>query len=47
MSNNFNYDDVSRYTLESRDEQALISAQNECTFMWSTRDGWPVGVIMS
>ena len=47
MDNRFNYDDVSHYTLEEEDEQALIDAQNECTFMWSTKEGWPVGVIMS
>ena len=47
MNNSFNYDDVSHYTLEEEDEQALIGAQNECTFMWSTKEGWPVGVIMS
>ncbi|MDX1581428.1 MAG: pyridoxamine 5'-phosphate oxidase family protein [Alphaproteobacteria bacterium] len=43
----FNYDDVSGYTLEEDAERELIEAQNECTFMWSTREGWPVGVIMS
>lgn len=43
----FNYDNVSFYTLSDEDEKQLIEAQNECTFMWSTRDGWPVGVIMS
>ena len=47
MDNGFNYDDVSHYTLEEEDEQALIAAQNECTFMWSTKEGWPVGVVMS
>lgn len=47
MDKSFNYDDVSQYTLEEGDEQALIAAQDECTFMWSTKDGWPVGVIMS
>ena len=47
MNNSFNYDDVSHYTLEEEDEQALIGAQNECTFMWSTKESWPVGVIMS
>ena len=47
MNESFNYDDVSQYTLEKEDEQALIAAQNECTFMWSTKGGWPVGVIMS
>jgi general stress protein 26 len=43
----FNYDNVKGYTLEAEDQEALIQAQNECTFMWSTREGWPVGVIMS
>jgi hypothetical protein len=47
MARKFNYDDVSTYTLEKADELALIDAQNECTFMWSTKEGWPVGVIMS
>ena len=47
MSDSFNYDDVSQYTLDTADELALVQAQNECTFMWSTQEGWPVGVIMS
>ena len=47
MAKDFNYDDVSHYKLDADGEQALIAAQNECTFMWSTREGWPVGVIMS
>lgn len=47
MSETFNYDDVSSYVLDAADELALIEAQNECTFMWSTKDGWPVGVVMS
>ena len=47
MAEKFTYDDVSSYTLDDADEQALVAAQNECTFMWSTKEGWPVGVIMS
>ena len=43
----FNYDYVGGYTLDEQAEAELIAAQNECTFMWSTREGWPVGVIMS
>lgn len=43
----FNYDNVRGYTLDGDAERELVEAQNECTFMWSTRDGWPVGVIMS
>lgn len=41
------YEDVSVYTLDDEDEAQLLNAQRECTFMWGTRDGWPVGVIMS
>ena len=43
----FNYDNVKGYSLEPADQEELIRIQNECTFMWSTRAGWPVGVIMS
>ena len=43
----FNYDYVGGYTLDEQAEAELIAAQNECTFMWSTKEGWPVGVIMS
>ena len=42
-----NYEDVTGYTLDPTDEEALLLAQNECTFIWSNKEGWPVGVIMS
>lgn len=41
------YEDVTIYTLEDADEQRLLDSATECTFIWSTRDGWPVGVIMN
>jgi len=41
------YEDVSVYTLDDADEQRLLDAQSELTFMWTNREGWPVGVIMS
>jgi hypothetical protein len=47
MTKKFTYDDVSAYTLDADNEDELVAAQNECTFMWSTKEGWPVGVIMS
>lgn len=47
MSEKFTYDDVSSYTLDTDQEAELVASQNECTFMWSTKEGWPVGVIMS
>ena len=41
------YEDVSVYTLDGPTEEDLLRAQNELTFVWSNREGWPVGVIMS
>lgn len=41
------YEDVSMFTLSGDREQTLLDAQTECTFMWSTKDGDPVGVIMN
>jgi hypothetical protein len=42
-----NYEDVSAYDLDPDVEERLLLAHNECTFIWSNREGWPVGVIMS
>lgn len=42
-----NYEDVTGFTLDDDRMAELLSTQNECSFIWSTRDGWPVGVIMS
>ncbi|HZB43107.1 MAG TPA: pyridoxamine 5'-phosphate oxidase family protein [Ilumatobacter sp.] len=41
------YEDVSTFALDDEREQALHAAQTECTFMWTTGDGDPVGVIMN
>ncbi len=42
-----NYEDVTKYDLEADDEEELLLAHNECTFIWANKEGWPVGVIMS
>lgn len=42
-----NYEDVSTFTLSSDREQTLLDKQTECTFMWSTKVGDPVGVVMN
>ena len=42
-----NYDDVRMYGLDAEREQELLSKQKECTFIWTNKDGDPVGVIMS
>ena len=42
-----NYEAVSVYNLDEEDKQKLLRSHAECSFNWSTRDGWPMGVIMS
>lgn len=41
------YEDVTKYDLDAADEEELLLAHNECTFIWANKEGWPVGVIMS
>jgi general stress protein 26 len=41
------YEEVSIYGLDDSNREKLLSTHNECTFMWSTQEGWPIGVIMS
>lgn len=33
--------------LRLEDRDALLGEAAECTFVWSTADGWPIGVTMS
>jgi general stress protein 26 len=42
-----NYEDVTAYGMDGEVEERLLLAHNECTFVWSNREGWPVGVTMS
>ena len=41
------YEDVSVFHLDDERERNLLETQTECTFMWTTKDGDPVGVIMN
>lgn len=41
------YEDLAGYDLDPDVEEELLLAHNECTFIWSNAQGWPVGVIMS
>ncbi len=41
------YEDISAFGLDAAEQAHLLAAQNECTFVWSTQEGWPVGVTMS
>lgn len=40
-----NYDDVSIYPLDQAKIERLLQLQSECSVLWSTKDGWPVGVM--
>jgi general stress protein 26 len=42
-----NYEQVSIYRLDAATQEQLLSVGRECVFNWSTREGWPIGVIMS
>ena len=41
------YEDVRMFSLDNEREERLLNTQTECTFMWTTKDGDPVGVIMN
>jgi len=41
------YEDVSKFALLAEREAELLRVQTECTFMWTTSTGDPVGVIMN
>jgi len=41
------YEEVAGYPLDEEQREDILRGQNECTFIWGTRDHWPVGVIMS
>jgi nitroimidazol reductase NimA-like FMN-containing flavoprotein (pyridoxamine 5'-phosphate oxidase superfamily) len=42
-----NYEEVDVYPLDDEDAEAILREQNECSFVWGTRDHWPLGVIMN
>jgi hypothetical protein len=39
------YQDVSIYSVGDQRREALLRAGRECAVVWSTKDGWPVGVM--
>lgn len=42
-----NWEDVRAYTLDGDDETELLRRQTECTFIWASRQGHPMGVIVN
>jgi general stress protein 26 len=41
------WEDVRSYVLDPDDEAELLSLQTECTFIWTNREGHPLGVIVN
>lgn len=41
------YEKVSMYNLNEKEKEDLLNTVIECVFNWSTKDSWPMGVIMS
>lgn len=39
------YRDVSGFAVDDEKRERLFAAQTEATVMWTTREGWPVGVL--
>lgn len=39
------FEDVSLYTIDAARRETLLSRGVECAVNWSTRDGWPMGVM--
>jgi hypothetical protein len=44
MARTHDHEIVSIYPFSEREIEQLLENSNECVLMWSTRDGWPVGV---
>lgn len=39
------YEEVSVYPVDDEKREQLFALQTECAVCWSTKDGWPVGVM--
>jgi hypothetical protein len=44
MAQTHDHEIVSIYPFSDAEVDALMNSSNECVLMWSTKDGWPVGV---
>ena len=38
--------DDGHFPLDPAAQEKLLSGQSDCTFIWNTREGWPVGATM-
>ena len=41
------WEDLSKYGLDTADEQKLLATQHECTFIWTNKQGHPLGAIVN
>jgi general stress protein 26 len=41
------YEDLTEYFLDDDELQEVVRTARECVINWSTKDGWPVGVVNS
>ena len=39
------FEDLSRYPVQDEKRERMFAEQLECSVVWTTSDGWPVGVI--
>ena len=39
--------DSPQFPLDPADQETLLTGQHECALIWRTRDGWPVGTMMT
>lgn len=42
-----NYEDLTEMKLDDEDLATLLAAGGECVFSWTTREGFPVGVVVA
>jgi general stress protein 26 len=42
-----NFEDLSAFRVDPETEAAMLDSQTECTFIWRSKAGHPLGVIMS
>lgn len=47
MELKMDYEDVKGFSLDPEVQEAMLREQNECTFIWTTKDGAPVGILMT
>ena len=38
------FDDISFYGIGVERREVLLTGGDECAVVWSTRDGWPIGI---